>query len=324
MKCPRCSAELFNSSTFCPQCGFNHQQNLNTPENYTPTSQERPATFSYLPAGTPPWPTTVPQNVPGIVAASATQSQRATQAKADGESKPRNTVRGVLSVIAVLILAPIIGIMITFATVARPASHAASPVTSNNSSSSSQQTTDATPVATPATTSQGNQDQALPTPTAFKTAKDTNVNISLQYPADWTAGDPKQSATAAFFNIVSQGQIGINFSVIHLNDSTSGTISSADQLNQLNIQQLSQVQNVSNIQNVQVTNNQPSIGGAKWIEKDATFLDGSSNTKIHFATISVQHGKSYYIIYFSMPDNIYSEAMKKYIEPMLNSVKFLS
>jgi hypothetical protein len=323
MKCPRCSAELFNSSTFCPQCGFNHQQNLNTPENYTPTSQERPATFSYLPAGTPPWPTTVPQNVPGVVAASATQSQRAAQAKADEESKPRNTVRGVLSVIAVLILAPIIGIMITFATVARPApvTHAVSPTTS---SSSSQQTTDATPVATPATTSQGNQDQALPTPTAFKTAKDTNVNISLQYPADWTAGDPKQSATAAFFNIVSQGQIGINFSVIHLNDSTSGTISNADQLNQLNIQQLSQVQSVSNIQNVQVTNNQPSIGGTKWIEKDATFLDGSSNTKIHFATISVQHGKSYYIIYFSMPDNIYSEAMKKYIEPMLNSVKFLS
>jgi len=321
MKCPRCSAELFNSSTFCPQCGFNHQQNLNMSENSIAPEQERAAAFSYLPAGTPPWPTTVPQNVPGVVA-SAAQGQRTAQAKGDVEGKPRRTVGGVLSVIAVLVLAPIIGIMITFATIARPASQAA-PSGTNSNSSNSQQVADATPVATAATTSQDTQNQPLPTPTAFKTAKDTNVNISLQYPADWTEGDPKQSASAAFFSIVSQSQIGINFSVIHLNDSTSGTISSADQLNQLNIQQLSQVQNVSNIQNVQMTNNQPNIGGTKWIEKDATFLD-ESNTKIHFASISVQHGKSYYIIYFSMPDNIYSEAMKKYIEPMLNSVKFLS
>ncbi len=316
MKCPRCSAELFNSSTFCPQCGFNHQQKLNytAPENYVATSQERPTTFSYLPAGTPPWPTTVPQNIPGVVA-SASQSQPASQANFKVESKPGRTVGGILSVIAVLILAPIIGVLITFATVSRPASQA----TPATKTTTSQQTKNATPT----TNGQSNHNVALPTPTSFKTAKDTNVNISLQYPADWTQDSPAQSTNGSSLNIASQDQIGINFSVIHLNDTTSGTVTNADQLNQTYIQSLTQFQNVHNIQNVQAANTQPSIAGAQWIEKDATFLDGSNN-KIHFATISVQHGKSYYIIYFFIPDGIYTEAMKKYIVPMLNSVKFLS
>jgi hypothetical protein len=301
--------------------------NYTAPESYVATNQERPATFSYLPAGTPPWPTTVPQNVHGVVA-SATQNQPASQANVSTEDKPRRTVGGVLSVIAVLVLAPIIGILFTFATVGRPTTHAVSPAkTSNSSQPASSTTPAATPVATTQTTqtTQGNPNAVLPTPTSFKTAKDTNVNISLQYPADWnwTPGDPKQSTNGISFNIASQDQIGIIFFVTHLNDTTSGTITNADQLNQSYIQSLTQLQNVHSVQNTQVTNSQPNIAGAKWVEKDATFLDGTNN-KIHFATIAVQHGKSYYIIYFFIPDGIYPEAMKKYILPMLNSVQFLS
>ncbi len=316
MKCARCSNELSDSSTFCPQCGFSQQQNLNytSPENYA--GRER--SFSYLPAGTPPWPTSVPQNVPGIVS-HVPQSQPISPLRAKTESKPRRTVGGVISVIAVLLLAPILGILIVFATIGRPANSTTTPVKTSTSSTSSgsQQQNAATPV--PAQ----NGNQPLPTPTSFKTAKDTNVNISLLYPSDWTQGSPKQTTTATSLNVASQDQIGISFFVTHFNDSASTSITNADQLNQSNIQELTQFSDVHNIQNVQATNNQPSIAGTKWIEKDATFLD-STNTKTRFSTISVQHGKSYYVIYFFIPDGIYTEAMQKYISPILNSVKFLS
>ena len=322
MKCARCSNELSDSSTFCPRCGFNQQQNLNytSPESYTGTGRERSSSFSYLPAGAPPWPTSVPQNVPGIVAPIPQGQQPIipTRIKADG--KPGRTARGIISVIAVIVLAPIIGILIVFATVGRPASSTAAPAKTSNSSSSSQQSA-ATPVpSTPAPASTGNQ--PLPTPTSFKTAKDTNVNISLQYPSNWTQGSPKQTTTATSLNIASQDQ-SISFFVTHFNDSASTNITNADQLNQSNIQQLTQFQDVHNLQNIQASNNQPSIAGAKWIEKDAIFLD-STNTKTRFSTISVQHGKSYYVIYFFVPDGVYTEAMQKYISPMLNSIKFLS
>ncbi len=315
MKCARCSNELSGSSTFCPKCGFNQQQNLyyTAPENYAGAGRERPATFSYLPVGTPPWPTSVPQNVPGIIAP-VPQSQLATSSAVKVEGKQRRTVGGILSVIAVLLLAPLIGILITLATIGRPA-HQAAPVKTGNSTNQQQA------AATPAPAANGNQ--SLPTPTSFKTAKDTNVNISLQYPSDWTQGSPNQTTTSNSLNIASQDQVGINFFVTHLSDSVSTSITNPDQLNQSNIQQLTQLQGVHGIQNVQVTNTQPSIAGAKWIEKDATFLD-SANTKMRFSTISAQHGKSYYVIYFFIPEGIYAEAMQKYISPMLNSMKFLS
>jgi hypothetical protein len=212
------------------------------------------------------------------------------------------------------VLAPLIGILITFATVGRPA-HQATPVKTGGTGSQQQS------AATPAPAANGAP--SLPTPTSFKTAKDTNVNISLQYPSDWTQGSPNQTTNSNSLNIASQDQIGINFFVTHLSDSVSTSITNPDQLNQSNIQQLTQLQGVHNIQNVQATNTQPSIAGAKWIEKDATFLD-ASNIKTRFSTISAQHGKSYYVIYFFIPDSIYTEAMQKYISPILNSIKFLS
>ena len=280
------------------------------------TGRERQGTFSYLPAGTPPWPTSVPQNVPGIVAPVPQSDFVPSRVKA--ESKPRRTAGGIISVIAVIVLAPIIGILIAFAATGRTASPTPAPAPAKTSSSSSGQQQNA---ATPAPATTGNQ--PLPTPTSFKTAKDTNVNISLLYPADWTQGSPKQTTTATSLNIASQNQIGISFFVTHFNDSASTSITNADQLNQSNIQQLTQFQDVHNLQNVQAANNQPSIAGAKWIEKDATFSD-STNTKTRFSTISVQHGKSYYVIYFFIPEGIYTEAMQKYVNPMLNSIKFLS
>ncbi len=56
MKCSRCSAELPASATYCFQCGQNFQSlsSLNASPYY------QSDTFSYLPVGTPPWPTTIP------------------------------------------------------------------------------------------------------------------------------------------------------------------------------------------------------------------------------------------------------------------------
>src|SRR5258708_20661504 len=46
MNCPRCNTELPDTATYCVQCG----------------APSRPASFSYLPEGTPPWPTSAPKN----------------------------------------------------------------------------------------------------------------------------------------------------------------------------------------------------------------------------------------------------------------------
>src|SRR5260370_968611 len=46
MNCPRCNTELPDTATYCVQCG----------------APSHPASFSYLPEGTPPWPTSAPKN----------------------------------------------------------------------------------------------------------------------------------------------------------------------------------------------------------------------------------------------------------------------
>ncbi|GHO87921.1 hypothetical protein KSZ_59270 [Dictyobacter formicarum] len=164
---------------------------------------------------------------------------------------------------------------------------------------------------------------SLPIPTSFKTAKDANLNISIKYPSDWSLGSPQQSTAATSLSINSQDQIGISFVINRLSNSVTSSISGVDELNQSTVQSLQQIQGSHEIQTVQATNAKPTIGGEQWTQKDATLLDGQ-NTKIHFTSIADKHSKSYYVIYFLVPDSIYQEALQKYLNPMLNSVKFLS
>src|SRR5690348_11959796 len=94
MTCSHCQAELPDSATTCPQCG-------------TAIQQSQPTTFSYLPAGTPPWPMTVPARLPhGLESPSATP---VASASAGRTGKTRRSARSVLLAIAVLVLVPILG-----------------------------------------------------------------------------------------------------------------------------------------------------------------------------------------------------------------------
>ncbi len=94
MTCSHCQAELPDSATTCHQCG-------------TATQQGQPTTFSYLPVGTPPWPTTVPARLPyGLESPSVAPVTSATTSQT---GKPRRSARSVLLAIAVLVLIPILG-----------------------------------------------------------------------------------------------------------------------------------------------------------------------------------------------------------------------
>lgn len=303
MKCSQCSTELPDTTTFCPRCG-------------TGTHTSRTSRFSYLPPGAPPWPTTVPQQLSNAtVAYGAPTIATLTDKKVSGHSGRK--AGNILGIIAVLVIAPLVAALITAATLysnGQLTGLAAKPM---NSSNTSNPTT---------TTPQPNNSQptnSLPTPTSFKTTSNTTINMSLKYPSDWTLGTPQQSTAATSLAINSQDQIGISFVINRLSNAINSSINGVDDLNTSTVQGLQQIQGSHEIQTVQATNASPTIAGEKWSQKDATMLD-SQNTKIHFTTIADKHSKSYYVIYFLVPDNIYQEALQKYLNPMLSSVKFLS
>ncbi|GCE19506.1 zinc ribbon domain-containing protein [Dictyobacter kobayashii] len=299
MKCSQCSAELPDTTTFCPRCG-------------TSTYTSRASNFSYLPPGTPPWPTSVPQQLPNVIDGQVASSTSPLTAK-NATPKAGRKTGNVIGVIAVLVVAPLIAALVTFASLysnGQLTSQAAKPSSNTNQSSSAA-----------APQPKGNTN-TLPNPSSFKTAKDSNLNMSIKYPSDWTVGAPQQSTSATSLAI-SQDQVGISFVINHLSSAVTSSISGVDELNQTTVQSLQQIQGSHEIQTVQAANANPKIAGEQWSQKDATLLDGQ-NTKIHFTTIADKHSKSYYVIYFLVPDTIYQEALQKYLTPMLNSVKFLS
>ncbi|MBE3562074.1 MAG: zinc ribbon domain-containing protein, partial [Ktedonobacteraceae bacterium] len=88
MRCPRCEAEIPDSATFCNRCGFS-------------TRQGAVAAFSYLPAGTPAWPTTpLPRSQ-----ASAPMIQSTGAPAAEG--KARRSTASILLTIVLLISAAV-------------------------------------------------------------------------------------------------------------------------------------------------------------------------------------------------------------------------
>ena len=221
-------------------------------------------------------------------------------------SKPRRSTGSIVTTVALIVLAPLLGIGITLGILAStiiPKQQPATPVAA----------------ATP-TTTQG----SLPAPTSFKTTNSKDVNVSVQYPGDWVAETPQKSTsfTSLIIHTPQQQQTGIEFFVARYTDTTSASITSPDEINQANVTGIGQQQTGANVQIV--SSGQPTIGGTKWSQEDATYVDGTSSMKIHFVTISAQHNKIYYNIAFLVPDQYYGEAMQKYIQHMLDSFQFLS
>lgn len=305
MNCPQCSAELSNSATFCPRCG----------------TSIRPASFSYLPAGAPPWPNAAPQgysygSTATIEAPSKTAAPAVTSVPA---SKPRRSAGSVFLVIALLALSVVLGVGGTFGVLALNGQFVPAPkVTAPSTPAPAPTPSSGTPA--PTAPAQGNM---LPTPGSFITINSQAVGISLKYPGDWVADPPQTDTNTTAINIHPQQQIGIDFVVQRLSTSATTQAGSADGFNQANLQSFKTDTNIHNYNEVQPANAAPTIGGVQWVERDATFAN-NANVIFHVVSISVKHNKLLYNISFFAPDVAYGEAMQKYYSQMLSSFHFTS
>lgn len=306
MKCSRCAAELPDSSTFCSSCGAAN-----------PSGQLSTSSFSYLPAGAPPWPMSVPTR-----SAYANGSVAPVQAPPSRYvEKSTRSLGKVMSAVLILLIPLVIGVGGTLGVLASQGRFSSTPAAAKKVTVAQVQATPAaTSAATPAT-SQGNQ---LPTPTSFKLASIKDVNVALEYPTGWVQDALQKLSNGTSLGIHSPQaqQIGISFYLMRFSSSASATISSADQINQSNVQQFSQFTGVSNMQTLPASGNSPTIGGISWTELDANFM--SSGVKLDLISLSVEHNKVYYNIAVIVPDVYYTEAMQKYIEHMYTTFKFLS
>ena len=301
MNCPQCNAELPDSSAFCLQCGSSTQQTA----------------FSYLPAGTPAWPTTVPQlSFPKTGTTTQAIDEIETHAPAKLAPKPRRSARSILAIVAILILTPLIGIGATLGILW---ANGQFPVNATQGSLHLQIRPTAGASSTPAVAS--NQ---LPTPTSFHTAKSSEVGVIVKYPADWVAEAPQQSTAGnVSINFHPQQQLPVDFSIGRLSSKNSASVTGTDVVNQANIQGFGTDQNLQNLQLLTNTPQHAKIGGVSWDEQDATFTDSTGNL-IHVVSISVQHNKLYYNIFYFAPSALYDEAVQKYYSQMLASFQFQS
>ena len=302
MQCSRCLTELPDATTYCSNCG-----------SFLRSDPSGASTvFSYLPAGAPPWPTSIPQNLRGATGPTV-DTVGSYQA-----IKTRRSWRSILQIVGVLLLVLLLGVGSTLGILFAQGqlSFGGARTSANQQSASKLNSSAPSPTA-------AQQTNVLPPAASFKKTSSQDVNVSLQYPSDWVADAPQTSTGGSSLNIHPQQQLGIEFLIAHLNDSASAQFHSADEVNQGSFDNISSSPNVSNLQTIPTPTPQPTIGGTQWTQRDAMFLNPSGD-KYHLTTISVQHNSSYYNIIFFAPDIYYNEAVQKYVQPMLNSVQFLS
>lgn len=321
MNCPRCNAEVSDSATFCQNCG----------------STIRPVTtsFSYLPTGAPPWPSSSAQLPASIATLPRASAQDATQndlapaqvALTPAEPvrpRPRRSARGVLVATAILILAVLVGTGVTLGSLYTSGQLAAqAPVKPVTLSKATATTTPGAAVSPTATST-----SALPSPSSFQNISKTgsaDLKASLQFPSDWQEDAPQVTNGTTEINFHPL-QIPINFGVARLSSADSATVPSADALNQAEIASFQNAQGISNVQSITPVTSQRSIGGGTWPEQDATFDVATSGGTIeyHATSIATQHNKIYYNIVFYAPSVVYNEALQKYFQPIFNSFQFTS
>lgn len=228
----------------------------------------------------------------------------------------RHALKNNLLVAAILILAPLLG---SFGTLMLLAANGR--VSLPRLASSLLQTTSSTHHSSSTV-----HPPTLPAPKAFKLVTDKAVNMSVRYPTDWSATTQSLADGSHFIGITSPGGTTISFYLSHLPANETASYVNANGLDQENIQGLTQIQNIRQVQFVKTSDYRPTIGGFIWSEQDATFVttENGTATTVHYTSIAVQHQKTYYIIYFYLPDSLYPQAMQKYFTPMLKSARFLT
>jgi hypothetical protein len=308
MKCSRCAAELPDSSTYCSRCGAAN-----------PTGQLTTSGFSYLPAGAPPWPASVPGRYQyGAGASAPVQSSEPRLTERSG----RSALGTLMTVVLILLISLLVGVGGTLGVLASQGRLSPQPAAKKAVVAVQAQPT---PGATPASTTAASSGNQLPTPTSFKTTSVKDVNVALEYPSSWVQDALQKTTDGTLLDIHSptSQQIGIGFSLMRYSSATSTTFTSADEINQGNVQGFSQLTGVTNMQTVPSTGSAPTIGGVTWTELDASFSN-SNSVKIDLMSMVVKHNDIYYNILVLAPDIYYPEAMQKYIQHIFSTFKFLS
>ena len=308
MICSRCTTELPVVANTCPQCGLSIPQGQVT-------------AYSYLPPGTPPWPTNVSERLPYLVESKASEPfPTVADAKVKSRSRVHSLGRRVLTLVLVLLITPVLGILGTIGILAIQGQFPPHSQAPQHSLSHLPSASDPNPFSSSANGSASGT--MLPTPAPFKSTSDATMNISVQYPSDWTAGPVDQSSDPIQFPIVQPNQL-IRISIARFSTTMSSQISGPDQLNTQLMGLMSQT--FSNVKSVASPNAEPTIGNDRWMEQDATYTDTNNNVESHFATITVLHNRqNYYNINFAVPQSVYQQAMQQYIQPILDSLQFIS
>ena len=310
MTCPQCHAELPETATFCHTCG----------------SPVRSATFSYLPPGTPAWPTTVPPlplSVTGANAASKEMERASLTATKPLSSRPKRSARSVLFITALFILVPLIGIGATLGTLWYNGEFPNSTVNASliiPTPTPAQQTPVTSSTPAPTAPVQTNQ---LPTPASFQKITSSEVGMTLKYPIEWPKATPQSTSASVVLAFHPQQNNGIDLFIERFSSAASATLSSANNVNQNNMSSFQGAQGINNFHIVTPSSPQLTVGGAQWDEQDATFTTTAGLT-FHLTNIAVQHNQLYYDILYYAPAVVYNEAMQKYFQPMLDSIQFQS
>jgi len=310
MKCPQCNAELPEAATYCHSCG----------------SPVRPATFSYLPPGTPAWPTTIPQKPSTIAGASAQTAQQKEKESISStkplSARPKRSARTVLMITALFILVPLVGIG---ATLGMLWFNGELPIkTVNASLSGPTPSAKQTPTSNASTPTAQAQTNRLPTPSSFQTTTVAAVGVTLKYPKEWVKDVPQSTSdNSIILSFHPQQASGIVLYVERFSSSTSAKLTSTNDVNQGILSAFQSTQGVNNLRPVSPPNPQLTIGGVQWDEQDATFTT-NSGLQYHLTTIAVQYKQIYYDILYYAPAVVYNEAMQKYFQPMLKSLQFKS
>src|SRR5947209_10107600 len=220
MTCPRCSADLPDSATFCHKCG----------------SSLRANSFSYLPADTPTWPTTIPQNTSYMAGTSSPLARATTTSplitqpipQGEGESlpaaqrqtKPKRSARGILLIVGVLLLSALIGGGASLGIL-----WANGQLFPGNTAQATVRVTVPTPSASPgASTTPTQQANQLPTPTSFQTLKITGLGVSVKSPSDWQQIGPQATSSNDMeVALVPPQQIGIAVFIKRISASNSAS-----------------------------------------------------------------------------------------------------
>ena len=276
-------------------------------------------TSPYLPAGTPPWPTTVLQRPSAPTGSAPTIT--------DGKIAQRKsgTARGVFTTLGVIVLTLLVGVGLTYGVLflnGQTSANAARTARSVTVAKATVQPTTGTSSSTPTTSS-------LPTPTSFSTMRSDHqktIGVLVKYPSDWVE-EPSTPPTSSG-NVVAifhpQQALGIAVYVGKFSVSASGVTTTAA-LNQELIATIYSGNGSSGNTNLQVnqTAAQRTIANEQWDEQDATFSDANGNL-MHIASITVKHSTFFYSFIYQTPDIYYNDVLQKYVPPMLDSFKFLS